>query len=189
LLHSPCFAHPDHSHCLAALPSRLALFSRAFTRPDHIAATPRIMLASPLVPTSHIFSSSHAADDYRPAKDLEAFNKLLPPPVEFIEGSSSGAYAVPEGKYKPINVPPPPPKTPAPKIEVSTCMARQRLDCNGDIYYRRALSPNPHILPPLPSPPPPSRLRNPCGRLASISHGHPSVTLALGCTISAIRVS
>ncbi|KAJ3533085.1 hypothetical protein NMY22_g7477 [Coprinellus aureogranulatus] len=69
----------------------------------------RTMLASPLVPTPHNFSSAHA-DGYRPAKDIEAFNKLLPPPVEFIEGSSTGAYAVPEGKYRPINVAPPSPK-------------------------------------------------------------------------------
>lgn len=50
---------------------------------------------------------------------METFNKLLPPPIEFIEGSSSGAYAVPDGKYKPINVPAPAsePKTPA-KLEV-----------------------------------------------------------------------
>ncbi|KAJ2922096.1 hypothetical protein H1R20_g15009, partial [Candolleomyces eurysporus] len=72
------------------------------------------MLASPLVPPSLNFSSQHASDDYRPAKDIDAFNKLLPPPVEFVEGSSSGAYAVPEGKYQPINIAPlSSPKTPA----------------------------------------------------------------------------
>ncbi|KAJ7780993.1 Usp36 protein, partial [Mycena metata] len=39
-------------------------------------------------------------------KDIDSFNKLLPPAIEFIEGSSSGALAVPEGKYDPINATP-----------------------------------------------------------------------------------
>ncbi|KAI0089063.1 hypothetical protein BDY19DRAFT_905998 [Irpex rosettiformis] len=46
---------------------------------------------------------AHDLAQYRPAKDLEAFNSLLPPPIEFVEGSSSGTLAVVEGKYKPIN--------------------------------------------------------------------------------------
>lgn len=45
----------------------------------------------------------HDLAQYRPAKDIEAFNALLPPPIEFVEGSSSGTLAVAEGKYKPIN--------------------------------------------------------------------------------------
>ncbi|RDX53884.1 cysteine proteinase [Lentinus brumalis] len=56
------------------------------------------MLASPLLPSPRFEETS-----YRPAKDLESFNKLLPPPIEFIEGSSSGVLAVAEGKYQPIN--------------------------------------------------------------------------------------
>ncbi|KAJ7072734.1 hypothetical protein C8F01DRAFT_972368, partial [Mycena amicta] len=36
---------------------------------------------------------------------------ILPPPVEFIEGSSSGALAVPEEQYEPINATPRPTKT------------------------------------------------------------------------------
>lgn len=44
---------------------------------------------------------------YRPVADLKAFNELLPPPIEFVEGSSTGALAVPEGKYVPINTTPP----------------------------------------------------------------------------------
>ncbi|RDB19818.1 Ubiquitin carboxyl-terminal hydrolase 42 [Hypsizygus marmoreus] len=66
-----------------------------------------MMLASPLLPTQPTFSTSHVSDDsplqYRPARDKEAFNSLLPPPIEFVEGSSSGALAVPPGKYEPIN--------------------------------------------------------------------------------------
>ncbi|KAL0580075.1 hypothetical protein V5O48_001934 [Marasmius crinis-equi] len=63
------------------------------------------MLASPMYPpTQPNFSpkdSEHG--QYRPTKDLEAFNKLLPPPIEFVEGSSSGTLAVAEGRYEPIN--------------------------------------------------------------------------------------
>jgi ubiquitin carboxyl-terminal hydrolase 36/42 len=66
------------------------------------------MLATQTLPALS-FSASSRTDEtpsqYRPAKDIESFNALLPPPVEFIEGSSSGALAVAEGKYEPINVP------------------------------------------------------------------------------------
>ncbi|PPQ64616.1 hypothetical protein CVT24_008353 [Panaeolus cyanescens] len=68
------------------------------------------MLASPLPPPSiSMFTTQRSSDDsahYRPAKDLETFNSLLPPPIEFVEGSSSGALAVTEGKYEPINASP-----------------------------------------------------------------------------------
>ncbi|CCM00658.1 uncharacterized protein FIBRA_02696 [Fibroporia radiculosa] len=67
------------------------------------AHTPPFMLASPLVPASGF------ADDtaqYRPAKDLEAFKSLLPPAIEFVEGSSSGTFATDEIKYQPINTTP-----------------------------------------------------------------------------------
>ncbi|KAI0772129.1 cysteine proteinase [Trametes elegans] len=57
------------------------------------------MLASPLLPSPRFDEGT----SYRPAKDLDAFNKLLPPPVEFVEGSSSGLLAVAEGKYQAIN--------------------------------------------------------------------------------------
>jgi hypothetical protein len=70
------------------------------------------MLASPLYPTSS-FAPQLASDDhsqFRPARDIEAFNKLLPPPIEFVEGSSSGTLAVAEGKYEPINDTPKAPK-------------------------------------------------------------------------------
>ncbi|KAJ3484111.1 hypothetical protein NLI96_g5854 [Meripilus lineatus] len=60
------------------------------------------MLASPIYPTPAP-SEDRDATQYRPAKDIEAFKQLLPPPVEFIEGSSSGTLAVTEGKYQPIN--------------------------------------------------------------------------------------
>ena len=41
------------------------------------------------------------------AKDMEEFKRRLPPPVEFIEGSSSGAFAASlEGRYEPINASP-----------------------------------------------------------------------------------
>jgi ubiquitin carboxyl-terminal hydrolase 36/42 len=56
-----------------------------------------------------MFSTQSSADEplhYHPAKDLDTFNSLLPPPIEFIEGSSSGMLAVAEGKYEPINASP-----------------------------------------------------------------------------------
>ena len=56
-----------------------------------------------------MFSTQPSGDEplhYRPAKDLDAFNSLLPPPIEFVEGSSSGTLAVAEGKYEPINLSP-----------------------------------------------------------------------------------
>ncbi|OSX59456.1 hypothetical protein POSPLADRAFT_1172765 [Postia placenta MAD-698-R-SB12] len=71
------------------------------------------MLASPLMPTSG-FSSEDTMQQYRPAKDMESFKSLLPPPIEFVEGSSSGALATDENKYQPINT------TPRPtRVEVS----------------------------------------------------------------------
>ena len=66
------------------------------------------MLASPLMPTS-MFSTQSGADEplhFHPARDLDTFNSLLPPPIDFIEGSSSGMLAVAEGKYEPINASP-----------------------------------------------------------------------------------
>ncbi|TFK43749.1 hypothetical protein BDQ12DRAFT_675495 [Crucibulum laeve] len=68
-----------------------------------------MMLVSPYLPAP-TFSTQHLSEDagqYRPSRDLETFNSLLPPPIEFIEGSSSGTLAVAEGKYEPINAPPP----------------------------------------------------------------------------------
>ncbi|ESK95065.1 usp36 protein [Moniliophthora roreri MCA 2997] len=66
------------------------------------------MLVSPLYPMAQRnFSPKRSeSDQYRPAKDLEAFNGLLPPPIEFVEGSSTGTLAIAEGKYEPINVSP-----------------------------------------------------------------------------------
>ncbi|KAK2466050.1 hypothetical protein APHAL10511_001692 [Amanita phalloides] len=68
--------------------------------------------------SSTAFTPSHPSDEphqYRPARDLESFNKLLPPPIEFVEGSSSGMLAVPEGKYEPINASPKTPKAELPE--------------------------------------------------------------------------
>ncbi|KAI9513261.1 cysteine proteinase [Russula earlei] len=62
------------------------------------------MLATPLYPTSITsHQSPEAASQYRPAKDIESFNKLLPPVVEFVEGSSSGTFLIAEGRYDPVN--------------------------------------------------------------------------------------
>jgi hypothetical protein len=78
--------------------------SRLLTRG---ALLPLKMLASPLYPTSiAAHQSSEGVSQYRPAKDIESFNKLLPPVVEFVEGSSSGTLLVAEGRYEPINASP-----------------------------------------------------------------------------------
>lgn len=62
-----------------------------------------MLLATPLHPPS--FTAQHTSEDsaqYRPSQDF----KSLLPPIEFIEGSSSGGLAVPEGRYEPINLTP-----------------------------------------------------------------------------------
>lgn len=59
-----------------------------------------MLLATPIHPPS--FSTQHTSDDslqYRPSHDF----KSLLPPIEFVEGSSTGGLAIPEGKYEPIN--------------------------------------------------------------------------------------
>jgi hypothetical protein len=98
-----------HSFLYALLVARRSVRSRRIK-----------MLASPLLPTQPRFSTQHTPDDplqYRPSKDKEAFNSLLPPPIEFVEGSSSGALAVPPGKYEPINASP---KAVKPDVSVSS---------------------------------------------------------------------
>jgi hypothetical protein len=108
----------DHSTAVQPLPATAALaislLSRHSVRSsirlvnyrnDFHCSGLRRMLATPLLPAP-TFSSQHDPDDsmrYRPSRDIETFNSLLPPPIEFLEGSSSGALAVPEGKYEPIN--------------------------------------------------------------------------------------
>ncbi|KAJ7490338.1 cysteine proteinase [Mycena galericulata] len=72
------------------------------------------MLASPLYAAPAPFASQ-SDEGAKYSRDIESFNKLLPPPVEFVEGSSSGALAVPEGKYEPINATPKPGKTERPR--------------------------------------------------------------------------
>ena len=62
-------------------------------------------LTAPFSPTGPKNTSEDSLS-FRPARDVDAFNSLLPPPIEFVEGSSSGTLAVPEGRYQPINVSP-----------------------------------------------------------------------------------
>ena len=62
------------------------------------------MLAAPLQSTS-AFDHSDIGTQYRPAKDIQAFNALLPPAIEFVKGSSTGTIATSDGKYQPINAP------------------------------------------------------------------------------------
>jgi ubiquitin carboxyl-terminal hydrolase 36/42 len=76
------------------------------------------MLAAPLHPASS-FSPLQPGEEtqLKPAKDLEAFNALLPPPIEFVEGSSTGPM-LDETKYTPINA------SPRLKGEVRTLVVR-----------------------------------------------------------------
>jgi hypothetical protein len=68
------------------------------------ALSPLGMLALPLYPASiGPHQSPETVPQYRPAKDIESFNKLLPPVVEFVEGSSSGTFLIAEGRYEPVN--------------------------------------------------------------------------------------
>ncbi|KAL0949256.1 hypothetical protein HGRIS_009334 [Hohenbuehelia grisea] len=72
------------------------------------------MLAQPLVPPpapafspklAIVADTSDEQPTYRPARDIDAFNSLLPPPIRFIEASSSTVLAGLESKYTPINAP------------------------------------------------------------------------------------
>ena len=71
------------------------------------ADSPPKMLATAIRPAG----LSEETTQYRPAKDVEAFNSLLGPPIEFVEGSSKGALLMDETKYRPINASPEPPET------------------------------------------------------------------------------
>jgi len=64
------------------------------------------MLAAPIHRASP-FSPLQPGEEIqcKPAKDLDAFNALLPPPIEFVEGSSAGPM-LDETKYTPINASP-----------------------------------------------------------------------------------
>lgn len=86
-----------------------------------ICATRRMMLASPLLPAP-MFSQDESMH-YRPSKDMDAFNNLLPPPIQFVEGSSSGTLAVAEGRYEPINASP---KLPKPEVRLLCLLHRLR---------------------------------------------------------------
>ena len=70
------------------------------------------MLASPLYGGLAPFAS----EGVNYMKDLDSFNNLLPPPIEFVEGSSSGLLTVSEEQYEPINATP---KTVKPQVGLS----------------------------------------------------------------------
>lgn len=91
-------------------PRALKLKARTYSLPrdfprNHRDAL-RTMLAAPLHPASS-FSPLQPGEEtqLKPAKDLDAFNALLPPPIEFVEGSSTGPM-FDETKYTPINASP-----------------------------------------------------------------------------------
>lgn len=74
-----------------------------------------MLLATPLHP--HSFSTQHALEDSSKYRTSQDFKSLLAP-IEFVEGSSSGGLAVPEGRYEPINGTPK-----APKVKVSVSIS------------------------------------------------------------------
>ncbi|KAF7981677.1 hypothetical protein HWV62_32226 [Athelia sp. TMB] len=59
-----------------------------------------MLLAKPLHPLS--FSTKDVSEGSGQYRSSQEFKSLLAP-IEFVEGSSSGGLAVPEGKYEPIN--------------------------------------------------------------------------------------
>ncbi|KZP02241.1 hypothetical protein FIBSPDRAFT_770995, partial [Athelia psychrophila] len=59
-----------------------------------------MLLAKPL--HAHSFSTKDVSEDSTQYRSSQDFKSLLAP-IEFVEGSSSGGFAVPEGKYEPIN--------------------------------------------------------------------------------------
>lgn len=59
-----------------------------------------MLLAKPL--HAHTFSTKDVSEDTTQYRSSQDFKTLLAP-IEFVEGSSSGGLAVPEGKYEPIN--------------------------------------------------------------------------------------
>ena len=87
-----------------SIPLNLVLSSVISRLPVKRALSHLGMLALPLYPASlGPHQSPEGVPQYRPAKDIETFNKLLPPVVEFVEGSSSGTLLIAEGKYEPVN--------------------------------------------------------------------------------------
>jgi hypothetical protein len=79
----------------------LSTFSRLSTRKVY----PHLkMLALPLCLASITpHQSPQTVSQCGPAKDIESFNKLLPPAVQFVEGSSSGTLLIGDGRYEPVN--------------------------------------------------------------------------------------
>ena len=115
---------------------------------------------------------SEETTQYRPAKDIEAFNSLLPPPIEFVEGSSKGALLMDETKYRPINASPEPSET-----EVRLYHSERRR--NSLILARRPQSTQSRLLPPQQSPQNPPSLHNPPRHLEKPSTTVPSIRLGL----------
>lgn len=98
---------------VASSPQAIDMFGRRSTHlPALLPSTPRSPKSTPALlhnetskAQSIITSPSRTQDNFQRAKTLEAFNSLLPPAVEFVEGSSTGTLALAsvDGKYEPIN--------------------------------------------------------------------------------------
>lgn len=71
-------------------------------------------------PAPITLTSKDVSTSLRPAKDVASFLSLLPPAVEFVEGSSTGTFASElEGRYEPINASPKLASPASPSSEVS----------------------------------------------------------------------
>lgn len=105
----PCDSHPilgclHLSHALSSIslhrPSVLYILPRApFRHPGNLPSSS----ISHLSARRMLATTANAQSTRRPAKDKTAFYSLLPPSVEFVEGSSSGALMVGHSKFQPIN--------------------------------------------------------------------------------------
>jgi hypothetical protein len=70
------------------------------------------MLLGPQLPST-LYTAPHDIDDVRQHSPPPALKLSLAPltPLEFVQGSSTSTFAVPPGKYTPINQPRPPHRT------------------------------------------------------------------------------
>lgn len=147
------------SHCVP-VSSPASPLRRAFQRPPpslgqrSAVNSPPKMLATAIRPAG----LSEETTQYRPAKDLESFKNLLPPPIEFVEGSSKGALLMDETKYRPINASPE-------ETEVRLYHFGRR--CSRLILARRPQSPQSPPHPPRQGLQSRSKLHNPSRRLGN----------------------
>lgn len=108
----PSSVASDVANAASSSPAAQDLLSSSSSSSPPNAPPDASVSSSPFAAASAVFKqvkeqdSANGGGGLRRAKDLPAFMSLLPPVVEFVEGSSRGALASLEGRYEPINVPP-----------------------------------------------------------------------------------